>query len=93
MSSGEIVTIIAAVGVALVQVIAAIKSTAQVQILQHKTEQIAVTANEKLAEIHTVVNGNLADVKTELKTAQSKIAELEAVVIELKQKVILKNEL
>ena len=71
MTSQEIVTIIAAVSLAMVQIITAWRSSVA-------KERIACAANDKLDAIHTLANSNLATVQAELIVANDQIVKLES---------------
>ena len=77
MTSGEIVTIIAAVGLVLTQVITAWRTGVQVEGLRAITGHNADVAEAKLDTIHALTNSNLAAATVALAAAEARIARLE----------------
>jgi len=78
LDSTAIIAIIAAVALAVVQIIGALGT--------YRTKAIAVRSEEKVDVIHDLVNGGLATVKRQLAAAKQEITELKATVADLAQR-------
>lgn len=82
MTSQEIVTIISAVGIVLVNLIVAWRASAVAKYERAGAAHTADNASQKLDEIHEQTNSNLASVKADLVLANERIAKLERLLIE-----------
>lgn len=75
LNAAELITVIAAVAAAIVSVINALK--------QAKTSIVTQDNNAKLANIQSVANGNVSELKEELKLNRAKREYLEKVIVAL----------
>ena len=77
MTSSEIVTIIAAIGVVIVNIIVAWRTGIKVEVAQQNTERNMELNSTKLDKIHELTNSNLTAVKADLSIANERIIKLE----------------
>src|SRR5688572_6430981 len=83
LTAGEIVTIIAAVGLVVTQVITALKTVAKVAEVQSEQRAVAQVADTKLNTIHDLTNSNLTSVKTDLALANDRIEKLQVLIAKI----------
>lgn len=81
MTSQEIVTIISAVGIVLVNLVVAWRASTVAKYERAGAAHKADSASQKLDEIHEQTNSNLTTVKADLAIANNRIEQLESLLV------------
>lgn len=77
---GALSVLITAIGVAIVNIVVALRTGQKADVLIHKTEEVA----NKVDQVHTLTNSNLSDVKAELTGTRDKLELLMQTIVDLK---------